>query len=261
MAQDSRKEESELRPTSSPPDDVDIPTESIYGSNEALEPIESEGSTPKEAHTTNTPESTVRSSEIGQKNKSIQIGWLPFLLFLLLLGGGLFILGSKIGTELYPEKPKGEPGANSQTEKPRRTVNFIRDSGIYKKENEFDDQKLARLRLSKARSSILWITSEPNNQSILRVLQEAKDAKGLPIVIVTGADTSNERIKEARSKGFVVNKIKDSLELPYSFLIVDSKLIMDISRKHWLWETTDKDIVKDTGKWLQDITKDAVIAK
>jgi hypothetical protein len=256
MPQNTRKEEeSELRPTSSPPEDVEIPTDSIYGSNEPLEPIEEENDAPiKEIREV---DSSPDSSQT--KTKSIKIGWLPFLLFLIMLGAGLFALGVKIAPQVNPKLLEAAPKETTKTEKPRKTINFITDSGIYKTENTYDSEKLARLRLGKAKSSVLWITSEPNNEGLLSALVDAKEEKGLPIVIVTGGETSRERIQRAKNKGFVVNQIPESLETPYSYLIVDSKLLMDLSRKHWLWETTDKETLKDTSEWLENLTKNAKI--
>jgi len=274
-----REEEAELRPTSAPPEDVDIPSDSIYGSSEPLDPIEGETSSTSEIEdslgNSDGKKSTASRQDGGESassSKSIKIGWLPLLLFLILLGGGLFVLGTRLGPELIGNKDvdgkeaSGQTGlagntseAGSKTEKPKKTLNFIKDTGIYKSDNTYDAEKLARLRLSKAKNSILWITSEPNNKALLSVLTDTKDEKGLPIVIVTGEETSRERIMQAKDKGFVVNQIQEELEVPYSFIIVDSKLLMDVSRKHWLWETTDKEILKETGDWLEDLTKNARI--
>jgi hypothetical protein len=34
---------------------------------------------------------------------------------------------------------------------------------------------------------------------------------------------------------------------------------MDISRNHWIWETTDKAVIKSTGKWANDLIKNSTI--
>jgi hypothetical protein len=289
MPEDKRKEEAELRPTSSPPEDVDIPTESIYGSNEALDPIDSEEVNGDQVTKTDDVDrkppiqDVAESSAIGE-SKSIKIGWIPFLLFLILLTGGIFVAGVRLAPKISKSIPNltttdktnlnnntepnqtnqenRQPTQNESTQtKPRKTINFVQDSGIYKRENKIDAEELARKRLAKAKNSVLWVTSEPNNRGLLSAISEAKESQGLPVVIVTGSETSKERIETAKKKGFVVNQSKDTLEVPYSFIIIDSKLLMDLSRKHWLWETTDKQILDETGVWLKEITKNATIVK
>lgn len=280
MADKSKNQESELTPTSSPPEDVDIPTESIYGDNEAIAPLEDDEpeedktdsnvkKNKKEKDNKSNNSNETKSSQLSteKQGKSIKIGFVTFLLFLILLSSGVFIAGSKLGSKLIPNigertgsETKNEETSNNE-DKQKKTINFISDKGSYKKENDFDAPKLTSLRLKKAKSSILWVTSEPNNEAILGVLEEVKDIKGLPIIIVTGAETELERIKRAKRSGFVVNRTQDSLEVPYSFLIVDSKLLMDISRNNWIWETTDKSVLKSTAEWLDKLTKTATIVK
>jgi hypothetical protein len=253
-----QEEDSELRPTSSPPEDVEIPTESIYGDNTPMEPIEDEPEPPKPA-ATGKPKVEAPESSGG---KSIRIGFLPFLFLLGILGAGLFIAGQKLGGNLQSNPIKENDGTTSKTEeKQKKTINFIADKGIYKKDNDYDASKLAELRLGRAKKTILWVTGEPNNPKILSLLEEVKENEGLPIIIVTGSETEKERIKPARKAGFVVNQTQDALEIPYSFLIIDSKLLMDISRDNWVWETTDKTILNEASEWLEEITKTAKIVK
>jgi hypothetical protein len=109
------------------------------------------------------------------------------------------------------------------------------------------------------KKTVIWVTSEPNNEKILSLLAAIKNRSPIPIFIVTGAETPNSRVQAALNAGFSVSKVTSSLEIPYSILLIDDKILMDISREHWIWETADKGIISDTAKWANQLLKNAKI--
>lgn len=278
----------EPSPTSAPPSDVEIPIESIYGDNvpiPAPEPIEP--NEPESKSTKSNLQGTNKARSNGSENdvKSIKIGILPFMLLILALGAGLFILGNKFRvnikdgtpfieqTELATKLPEtnensssnrdgsgdGESNEEGQGKKQRRNLNFLRDLGLYKRENSYTANELAASRLKMTKKTVIWVTSEPNNEKILSLLAAIKNRSPIPIFIVTGAETPNSRVQAALNAGFSVSKVTSSLEIPYSILLIDDRILMDISREHWIWETTDKGIISETAKWANQLLKNAKI--
>jgi len=282
----------EPSPTSAPPSDVEIPVESIYGDNVAMEPPKVSGEAKEGAPSSKSdPSSSSSNSKSGTKRKSsdsearggksIKIGFIPFLLLMLCLGAGIFVLGNKFKVSIkdgsaqieqadfktkLPETTENETSEESQNgdnepsstdKKQKRTLNFLRDLGLYKRENSYTASELAGSRLRLAKKTIIWVTSEPNNEKMLSLLTAIKNKSPIPIFIVTGGETSQARIKPALDAGFSVSKLTSTLELPYSILVIDDKILMDISREHWIWETTEKDIISQTAQWANELLKNA----
>jgi hypothetical protein len=271
----------EPSPTSAPPSDVDIPVESIYGDNVPIAPPEPKK--PQEEETRNLPPHSQSTKSYGSSSggNTIKIGIIPFMLVMLALGSGIFILGNKFrvnikdGTPIIEqseftsklpettERDDRQEEENNENQdapkKQRRTINFLRDMGLYKRENSYRADELASSRLKLAKKTIIWVTSEPNNEQMLSLLSAIKNRSPLPIFVVTGAETSNNRIQPALNAGFSVSKVTSTLEMPYSILLIDDRILMDISRENWIWETTDKEIISETAKWANDLLKNAKV--
>lgn len=290
MAAETNKssESFEPSPTSAPPSDVEIPVESIYGDNLPIAPIEPpeptatpEGIGSQTGSTKEDPNSKGQRKITNSKGNSIKIGFIPFLILIASLGTGLFILGNKFrvnmagGTpvieksDFYTQLPETNESdkkdaddvaeVTTQSQKQKRNLNFLRDLGLYKRENSYTSNELASSRLKLAKKTIIWVTSEPNNPKMISLLSAIKNRSPLPIFIVTGSETPNTRIQDALDAGFSVSKVTSTLELPYSILIIDDRILMDISREHWIWETTDKQIIAETAKWANNLLKGAKI--
>jgi hypothetical protein len=274
----------EPSPTSAPPSDVEIPVETIYGDNVPIEtpPVEEKTESTKESNSGKRAQSSSQTNP-SQSSNSIKIGFIPFLLLMLILGGGLFVLGNKFRVNLKDGKPSiesteyanklpetTEDNKNSDEEevdsedpdnkskpKQKRTLNFLRDLGLYKRENSYTSSELAASRLQKADKTIIWVTSEPNNEKMISVLEAIKNKSPIPIFIVTGAETSGKRIQRALDAGFSVSRLTSTLEIPYSILLIDDEVLMDISREHWIWETSQKDVINQTARWASELLKNA----
>jgi hypothetical protein len=236
-------------PASKPPEDVLIPEESVYGSNEPLPPPET--STPKSGF--------APTSQPQPQNASIRIGLIPALLLL-----GLLLLASSGVGYFLSQAPIPEP--NTQTEnntqnKKTKTSNqtpsqnsaFTPDRGIYKKNNTIDAKSLAKKRIDMAKKQIIWITDTPDSIHVLPALSAKKNKDPIQIFILTGQETSQHRISSANEYNIPLNQLNLELESPYSFLLIDQKLLIDISRSNWLWETKEPAILKETSEWLQEI--------
>jgi hypothetical protein len=287
MSQESQEspEGFEPSPTSPPPEDVNIPVETVYGDNTPMEPIDvqksKDGENPSNTNqnigNNKSSNTNVSESNISDSNgKVLDIGWIGALIFLILFGTGTFYLGG-----LYKEKIKGGSSAaqpplnlvgedttsntnktNTNTdsgETAKKTINFFQDKGIYKRGESVNSEELTAARVKQAKKSIVWITSEPNNEKILSILAAIKNKNSMPIYIITDSETKPIRIKRAEEFGFSVNQFESALEAPFSCLLIDGMLLMDISRNHWIWETTDKAVIKSTGKWANDLIKNSKI--
>lgn len=284
----------EPSPTSAPPEDVDIPVDTFYGDNLPISPPEPKDELKTEAHKSsvssskpNTSSSNSDQPTSSPANKSIKIGIIPFLLMIITLGIGIFVLGNKFKVNIKDGKPfleeynfrnelpettenetndvsngssTGEGGTKVPgTQKQKRNLNFLRDLGLYKRENSYTADELASTRLQMAKNTVIWVTNEPNEEKILSLLSAIKNRSPMPIFIITGAETPNNRIQGALNAGFSVSRITSTLEIPYSILLIDDRILMDISREHWIWETTDKEIISQTAQWANELLKNAVL--
>jgi hypothetical protein len=263
--------EFEPSPTSAPPSDVVIPVESIYGDNVPIAPPELKEKDQEVEG--DRPHANIQSQVSQGGGTSIKIGFIPFLILLMAIGAGLFVLGNKYRVDFKDGTPTIEQTLPSTTEntpiestkietdspKQKRSLNFLRDLGLYKRENSVTAPELAGNRLRLAKKTIIWVTSEPNNEKMLDVLTAIKNQSPIPIFIVTGAETSAARTRRAVDSGFTVSKISSSLEIPYSILLIDDRILMDISREHWIWETTDKEIISQTARWANELLKTSKI--
>lgn len=231
----------EPRVASQPPEDVVIPVETAYGSNLPVEP-------PKK---TTAPE---HGTESGAKTSGGSIR-VPIWIFLPLLGGllaGAFYAGSTKTTKIVEKPVQQEP----QNEKKKRT-NFLQDAGIYSRENAINCWDLLPSRLEAAKETIFVITGYPGDPHLLNELTAKKRATGLPIFLLTGNDTPEREIVTAKEAGFQVYKLKTTLERPYTVLLIDKKIVLDISRENWVWESSEPHVIKAVAKWAEDLASGA----
>lgn len=271
--QSNQSGEKEPSPTSTPPSDVEIPVESIYGDNRPIPPVASTN-TNINANTTASEVNSQKEDTPNQKRdtstftpteggKSLKIGFIPFILLMLLTVFGVFTLGNKFRVNIKEGIPSITQTLPSTTEsgenKQKRMINFLKDRGVYKAENPIRGPQLAKSRIKLAEKTVIWVTSEPNNQEMLAILSNLKKTSPIPIFIVVGSDISAARIRPAMAAGLEVSRLDSSLEIPYSILIIDAKVVMDISRDHWVWETSDKDIIKETANWANQLIMNAKI--
>jgi hypothetical protein len=242
-------------PASKPPEDVEIPDDSVYGSNEPLAPIQEETKEPN--HSKN--QSTKPQNNTNQRN-SIKIGLIPILLLTLLLLGGSGAVGYLLGQKT-PTKQQRETQTQTQNETERKDPKnqskqasaFTPDRGIYRKANSNDSRSLAKRRIDIAQNRIIWITDSPDSQRILPLLAAKKNKDAIPIFILTGKETPQVRLANASEYNMPITQLNLELETPYSILLIDDRLVVDISRSNWLWESKEPKILEETKAWIQEL--------
>jgi len=243
--------------TSEPPGDIDIPVSTPFGDNLPIAPLPTQESQVQEVPPAQTAEeSPTQEQPQNPKNagKSIKIPGELLLGIMAMLLAGAFAIGyiAKPSTKIQSPDPK----TNNQTTK----TGFTPDQGYYKRENVYNAEELISLRAKAAKKSIIWITSEPNNEAVLTALAATKNSKALPIFILCGKEVTQQRLKKAQDFGFSIHQLEEELESPYSFLFVDETLLIDASRSHWLWETKEPKILSNTSKWASDLIQNSKIA-
>jgi hypothetical protein len=259
-------EESEPSPTSAPPEGVDIPSETPFGDNVPMEPIEAVTEASEEASPEEEQPKEVAPASPG---KAIEIGWLAVLMMAMLYGAGAYYVGTispMRPSEGPPEEKEATPGEGSETgakgtegRGPRSA--FTRDLGLFKRENSKDAGEIAEARISAASKHLVWVTSEPDNPKILGSLLQKRKKSSIPIYIIVGKETPRERTKKAVSNGIEVRVSSKELEIPYSVLVTDDRMVSDISREHWVWESKEPDIIKKTFAWAMELVDGGTVVK
>ena len=214
-----------------------------------MEPV-GRNPSPKEQQSTAAPTPSTKGGKIPGE---------IFLIFLAMIVGAAFYAGKQTTPNGGPTPEKTEEPAAPEKNKPGRRAGFTPDLGLYSREQTLSTWELLPSRLDLAKKHIFAITGNPGDPHLLEALQTKKGETGLPVYIITGKDTPDRELKDAKELGFSVYKIKTTLERPYGVIIIDSKLVVDISREHWLWETSEPEIVKETGKWAGELMKEAEI--
>lgn len=238
-------EETEPGATSAPPEGVEIPIDTPYGSNRAIEPLPE--APPEAPHEDNhAPTDQPKTEPKG----SIKISLPIFLLLALGLLVGTFIAGTKLAP-----KPNLTQTETQAKEKRSTRCNFVQDIGLYSREAIANCWDMLNTRLELANNQIIVVTSDPSNRSLLEELKRKKDQSGLPIFIFTGKDTPAREMEIGRQAGMTVYRLKTTLERPYTIVLIDKKIVMDISRENWIWETTEPDVIKATAEWIAKLSE------
>lgn len=254
----------ELTPTSDPPSDVEIPVDTIYGANLPID-----GASEKEDRRTAAEKDDRKHSppeeERHDQSNAIRIHGLVFVVLLGIIAAGAYFaaeLLTKTNRAPQTEEPQQTQAQTQPTQKPEKTKSgFIRDLGIYESNKSYNSFEMAEARAALATQKLVWITGEPSNTSILQVLVAEKQAKGIPIFIITGSDTREGEIDVAVATGLPTYRMRTELERPYSILIIDSKIIVDLSRNRWIWESSEPKIVQDTVSWATQLLDTAELVQ
>lgn len=149
--------------------------------------------------------------------------------------------------------------STANAERPKTRSGFIRDLGTYDRSKSYTDLDMAEARCDLAKQKIIWFTSNPENPGILKILTKIKRERGVSVFIVCGSDTELKKLEIAQDTGLPVYRIKTQLDNPYSLLIIDSRIILDISRQRWIWESSEPKIVQETILWAEEFISTADI--
>jgi hypothetical protein len=240
--------------TQSTPEDIEVDVDTPYGPSTPVLPREP----PEETEEDDGPESKPQPQTSPRRGKNLRIpGELLLVILAVLAAGGT---GAGILLERTKEKPAQNTGR--QTTTPRKEgsrTNFGTDRGIYKRDLQADAAYMLNARIELAKSQIIVVTGEPGNRRILDALSLIKNQKGVTVIILTGKETSEAEIQLAKDYGFWVYQCAMALERPYTIVLIDKRMVLDISRENWLWETTEPKILNQVVSWAEEISKDAII--
>lgn len=236
-----------------PPLGVEIPNTSIYGSNEKLDNPPTDATNEAKINENKANEESSPNPKSQQQSLKVKFG--PFLIITATLLIGSFSLGyfisfrTKTGnaTENNPSTQNAKSPANKQR------TGFAPDKGIYKRANVINAAELSKTRIDGAKTKILWVTDSPDSIYTLPLLASKKNTDSIPIFILTGKETPLDRLNAAPQYNIPINRINTELEGPYSFLLIDNKLLVDISRTNWVWETTEPNILTEVQTWIKDL--------
>jgi hypothetical protein len=245
-APDSSTEEKYHKPTSEPPEGVEIPPVD-YGPLPVFDPPPE--TTPAIASPT-TEENKPKTIKIGL---GTLLGLQVFLLTVLGIGG-FKLLGNikKPGKPTIAEQKAAAAKKEEETKYIPKT-GFIPDRGYYRRANTYTAPEVVATRVNSTKKSIIWITSEPNNENILASITKRKAETGMPVYILCGKETGQHKIRRAQETGLTVHQVKEELETPYSIFLLDNKLVIDGSREHFIWETVEKKVIQDISAWAEEL--------
>lgn len=256
-------QEEEIKSTTSPPEGVTIPEDEIFGGSEQLPPIDQpqKSQTPQQ-NSPNLPEEETPLQEQSPKTQqtpetqipqnSIKINGFILLAIIFFLCAGSFFAGQQLS-------PKPTPQPHQQTQpqnKSQKRTNLILDRGLFLRKNSTTTLDLISARLKIAKQGIFHITDNPSDPLIGSELLKIQKQTGVPVRLLTGAETLKGDIQKARKLGLIVNQLRTTLERPYGILLIDSKLVIDTSRKNWTWETSEPDVIQSTRTWIEELIKD-----
>lgn len=236
------------------PDHVTISNKSIYGDTPPLPS--------QETLAANNHDDTIQNLAQGTTNSTSPETVIPLLYIIL----PTLLLSSLITFLLYRYYPnfKNTPASlpssqvQSQTSQVPKTA-FIPDYGYYERSQYYNATELVTKRIPTAKRSIVWVTSEPGNDTVLTNLTAHKRNSGIPVFILTGKETQNERIRRANQYGFIIHKLSVELETPYSIMLIDNSIVLDVSRENWLWETKEPQYIQTTATWIESLLKTATV--
>jgi hypothetical protein len=237
--------------TSAPPEGVEIPVETEFGSNTPMDPVE-----PKKPAEPAGVQSAVQAKPAGASNAIRIPGELLLVVVALALGAAFYFGKKEPGTP-----PQGQTQEKTQKttgeEKRLKRSNFIRDVGLYSKEQALTAWDILPSRLDVAKKAVFVVSGHPSDELLLEALKNKKAETGLPIYILTGSDTPEKEIAAAKRAGFDVYRLKRTLERPYGIVLIDARIVLDIAREHWVWETTEPEVVAETKEWITELLNGA----
>jgi len=148
--------------------------------------------------------------------------------------------------------PTSAPPTPSQTTEVDRT-SFRPDPGDGCRHKDNYGLDTMRAVTKEASHRLIWVTSSPDNRTVLSHLAGAKKDRSVKVLIVTGAETTEKAVASAEEFGFKVARLKVQLCDPYSLLISDSSNIVDLSRNPWFWKSEEPHVVEETVNWIKGL--------
>lgn len=148
--------------------------------------------------------------------------------------------------------PTSAPPTLPQTTEVDRT-SFRPDPGDGYRQKDNYYLNAMRSVTKEANKRLIWVTSSPDDETILTLLAAAKEARPVTVFIVTGAETNTKALASAKASGFIAYRLKVKLAGTYSLIISDSSNILDLSRNPWFWKSEEPHVIKETVDWINGL--------
>ena len=201
-------------------------------------------------------------TELFEKVRKQGRGLSNFILVLLVagVGFGAFFLGreqNKASEAFASEK------AVAKAEKKVLTRSaFYPDPGDLGRTASYSSAEILAERLKGAKTSVSWYTSYTNKEALIRALSDAQKATGASLLIATEGENGGDiESKLFDVKNVTFGRINSNLEKPYSVILIDGKIAIDVTKDYWTWETSDMDIINKIREWSQGILRNKPDAK
>lgn len=108
-----------------------------------------------------------------------------------------------------------------------------------------------------ANADITWLSNAPLNPEIIAALN-AKKTQNFSILVIAGSQALLPNLSRALHSGYTVYQSKLPLADATSVLIIDSKLVVDVSNSDFVWATAEPTVVKDITTYaISVLLKDA----
>jgi len=197
---------------------------------------------------------TVPAAPEGTKIRSI---W-PLLFTVLTIG---ILLGGTLTYFIVPKEATSVIKQPSQQTTTTSKTRFIPDKGLGAYSNVGIARSLTADRIQKAEKGIIWVTTFPDDQTILRTFRSIKAQTNIPIVIIAGNATHPRSWRDA-IKEFPVFRSNNDLEEPTSIILIDDEIVIDASKYRSVWESVNPQIVKEASTWASRLLENSnVITK
>lgn len=115
--------------------------------------------------------------------------------------------------------------------------------------------------ISNCTSDITWLCNAPLDPNIIAALNQKK-AQNCPILVVTGNQALRANFQTALNARYNVYQSRLSLADNTSLLIIDSKLIVDLSNGDFVWASAEPTVVRDIATYaINTLLKNSVHIK
>ena len=123
------------------------------------------------------------------------------------------------------------------------------------------DTAVAAQWISKSSTDITWLCNAPLDPTIISALNERK-SKNCTILVIAGNQALRPNLTTALRSGYNIYQSRLPLADDSSVLIIDSKLVVDLSNSHFVWATAEPTVVRDIALYaINTLLKNATHLK
>ena len=114
------------------------------------------------------------------------------------------------------------------------------------------DIAIAAQWIAKCSSDVTWLCNAPLNPTIVSALNQKK-AHNCTILVIAGNQALRPNLSAALQAGYNIYQSQFSLADNTSILIIDSKLVVDLSNSDFVWATAEPTVIKDIATYAINI--------